>query len=135
MKRSASPAWSPPDSSTVEDTAMSSPSVCALRSIALKVPDLGRAEQFYTNVWHLDVAARTPDTLYLRGTGSDHHVLALHAGGAVPQVLHVTLRARSAGALDVIPGAVVAAGGTVLESRSAARDAGGGERIVVRDPD
>jgi catechol 2,3-dioxygenase len=114
---------------------MSSPTVCALRSIALEVPDLARAEAFYTDVWHLAVAARTSDAIYLRGTGSDHHLVALHAGGAVPQVLHVTLRARSASALDAIAHAIPETGGSVIHARSAADDPAGGERVVVRDPD
>ena len=114
---------------------MSSPTVCALRSIALKVPDLSRAEAFYTDIWHLDVVARTDDAIYLRGTGADHHLVALHAGGAAPQVLHVTLRARSADALDAIARAAVEAGGALVQPRSPARDPAGGEHVVVRDPD
>jgi len=99
------------------------------------VPDLARAEVFYTNVWHLDVVARTDDAIYLRGSGADHHLVSLHAGGATPQVLRVTLRARSAEALDAIARAATEARGTVVQSRSAAVDPAGGERIVVRDPD
>jgi len=114
---------------------MSSAVVCALRSIALRVPDLARAEVFYTNVWHLDVVARTDDAIYLRGSGADHHLVSLHAGGATPQVLRVTLRARSAEALDAIARAATEARGTVVQSRSAAVDPAGGERIVVRDQD
>ena len=107
----------------------------ALRSIALNVPDLARAEDFYTRVWHLDVAARTADAVYLRGTGADHHLVALHAGGAVPQMLHVTLRARTWDALDAIAQAVRSAGGTVVAERGDAPDPAGGQRIVVRDFD
>ena len=114
---------------------MSSPSICAVRSIALKVPDLARAETFYTGVWHLDVVDRGHGAIYLRGTGPDHHLVALHAGGDVPQVLHVTLRARSAAALDAIAKAAVSAGGTVLQARRNVDDPAGGEHVVVRDPD
>jgi len=114
---------------------VSSAVVCALRSIALRVPDLARAEAFYTAVWHLDVAARTDDAIYLRGTGADHHLVSLHAGAPAPQVLRVTLRARSAEALDAIARASTEAGGSVVQSRSAAVDPAGGERILVRDPD
>ena len=49
--------------------------VSALRSVALTVPDLLQAEKFYTEVWHLEVAARTPDAIYLRGTGADSFIL------------------------------------------------------------
>ena len=59
---------------------MNSPWIAGLRSVALNVPDLAAAEAFYTRIWQLDVAARGDGALYLRGTGSDHHLLALHAG-------------------------------------------------------
>ena len=65
---------------------MSSPTIEALRSVALNVPDLARAESFYTQVWNLQVALRGDDAVYLRGSGSDHHLLALHPGGEAPQI-------------------------------------------------
>ena len=71
---------------------MSSPWISGLRSVALDVPDLARAEDFYTRVWHLQVAARTDDALYLRGTGADHHLLALHRGGTACAIRHVDSR-------------------------------------------
>lgn len=92
---------------------MTSPWIGALRSVALEVPDLAKAEDFYVRVWHLSVAARAPGALYLRGSGDDHHLLALHAGD-VPRVRHVTLRARDAQALRSIEQAAWAAGGRVL---------------------
>jgi len=106
-----------------------------LRSVALTVPDLAAAETFYTRVWHLEVAARSTDTLYLRGTGDDHHLLALQAGGAVPQVQHVTLRARDASALAAIERAAVEAGGRVLQRTAPVSDPAGGTGLLLRDPD
>jgi catechol 2,3-dioxygenase len=50
---------------------------------------IDRAERFYTSVWGLEVVAREQDSVYLRATGSDHHVVALHAS-ARPE-----LRARN----------------------------------------
>jgi catechol-2,3-dioxygenase len=50
--------------------------------VALTVPDLAAAEAFYTGTWRLEVAARGDGALYLRGSGSDHHLLALHAAAA-----------------------------------------------------
>ena len=94
---------------------MSSPWIEGLRSVALNVPDLAQAEAFYTAVWRLDVAHRSEGkALYLRGTGSDHHLLALYAGGPVPQLRQVTLRARSAEALQAVAEAVPRAGGSIV---------------------
>lgn len=115
---------------------MSSPWITALRSVALNVPDLGKAEDFYTRVWHLTVVDRTDDALYLRGTGADHHLLSLHASSSdIPQIRHVTLRARTLEALDAIALATISSGGTVLQAQAALDTPGGGRGLMLRDPD
>lgn len=115
---------------------MSSPWIAALRSVALNVPDLAKAEDFYTKVWNLAIVARTDDGLYLRGTGADHHLLSLHASSNdVPQIRHVTLRARTAEALDAIAQATVQAGGSLLHALAALDIPGGGVGLTLRDPD
>jgi catechol 2,3-dioxygenase len=112
-----------------------SPWIVGLRSVALEVPDLRRAEQFYTEVWNLQVALRRDDALYLRGSGSDHHLLALHAGGDVPRIRKVTLRAHDAAALEAVAAAVPRAGGRIL-SPIARLDGepAGGIGLAFRDP-
>lgn len=109
--------------------------VSALRSVALTVPDLAQAEAFYTRVWHLDVAARTADALYLRGTGADHHLLALHQAPGPARIRNVTLRARHRQALDEVALAAVTAGGRVLEPVGPVLEPGGGTAVTVRDAD
>lgn len=112
---------------------MKSPWIQSLRSVSVTVPDLVAAERFYTQVWHLDVAARGDKALYLRGSGADHHLLALHERPGTPQLNHVTLRARSAQALAAVSEATPAAGGTVEQSIGPAPDPSQGQRIMVRD--
>ena len=114
---------------------MKSPWIQALRSVALTVPDLAAAEHFYTQVWHLAVAARADDVLYLRGSGTDHHLLALHAAPGQPQLRHVTLCARSAEALAAIAQAARAAGGTLEQGPSLATGPAGGQHLLIRDAD
>ena len=114
---------------------MSSPWIAGLRSVALNVPDLAAAEKFYTEVWHLEVAHRKDNAIYLRGSGSDHHLLALYAGGAVPQLRQVTLRARSAEALQAVAEAVPRAGGTIVSPIAAlTKNPAGGTGLTLRDP-
>lgn len=115
---------------------MSSQLIEALRSIALEVPDLDRAEAFYTRTWNLAVAERTGDALYLRGTGSDACLLALHRGaGELPRIRHVTLRARSEQALREVERRTVAAGGRILQPPApVADDPAGGQALLLRDP-
>ncbi|MEY4644712.1 MAG: hypothetical protein RLZZ596_1543 [Pseudomonadota bacterium] len=109
--------------------------VSALRSVALTVPDLLQAEKFYTEVWHLEVAARTPDAIYLRGTGADHHLLALHHALGPARIRHVTLRARSRAALDEVAHLVRRHGGEVLQAVSEIEEPGGGEAVTIADAD
>lgn len=109
--------------------------VSALRSVALTVPDLALAEQFYTQTWHLNVAARTADALYLRGTGADHHLLALHQAAGPARIRNVTFRARHRGALDEVAQQAVAAGGRVLQPVGPVQEPGGGTAITVSDAD
>lgn len=114
---------------------MSSPWIEALRSVALNVPDLARAEAFYTQVWQLEVAHRKDNAVYLRGSGTDHHLLALYAGGALPQIRQVTLRARSAQALEQIAQAVPRAGGSIVSPIAPlAKNPAGGTGLTLRDP-
>jgi catechol 2,3-dioxygenase len=109
--------------------------VSALRSVALNVPDLAAAESFYTTVWHLQVAARGDGAIYFRGTGSDHHLLALHQAEGPAQIRCVTLRARSRSALDVVASAALSAGGKVLQPVAQLNEPGGGVGVTVADPD
>jgi catechol 2,3-dioxygenase len=109
--------------------------ISALRSVALHVPDLAVAESFYTTIWHLEVVARTDSAIYLRGTGADHHVLALHQGTEEAQIRYVTLRARDASALDTVALAAVQAGGQVLQAKAPVSEPGGGMAVIVADPD
>ncbi len=112
-----------------------SPWIEGVRSVALHVPDLAVAETFYTQTWNLEVAARTESALYLRGTGMDAYLLALHQGSGVPQIRQVTLRARSRAALDVIASQVVQAGGQVLQgSHALTKDPAGGTGLKFQDP-
>jgi catechol 2,3-dioxygenase-like lactoylglutathione lyase family enzyme len=115
---------------------MTSPWIEGLRSVALNVPDLAKAEAFYTQVWHLEVAQRGEGVIYLRGSGSDAYLLALHAGGPAPQIRHVTLRARSEDGLRAVAAHVGSAGGTLVRDVSpVAGDPAGGIGLVLRDPD
>jgi catechol-2,3-dioxygenase len=109
--------------------------VAALRSVALNVPDLTAAEHFYTSVWHLQVAARGDGVVYFRGTGADHHLLALHQAAGPAKIRCVTLRARHQSALEVVASAALAAGGKVLQHVAQLNEPGGGTAVTVADSD
>ena len=107
--------------------------VSHLRSVALNVPDLAVAEAFFTEVWHLDVVAQGPDGTYLRGTGTDHHLISLHAHTGQASVRHVSLRVHSAQALEKASQVALKSGGRVLGPVAALSDPAGGMGLSVVD--
>lgn len=107
--------------------------VKSLRDIAIGVPDLDAAVQFYTQTWNLALVARTEDAAYLRGTGAAHHILALHRS-TQPEVRMVTFDVASVETLAAIVSSVPEHGGTVLLSQHEVQEPGGGVAVVVRDP-
>jgi catechol 2,3-dioxygenase-like lactoylglutathione lyase family enzyme len=112
---------------------MASPLVNGLRSVEIGVPDVAAAERFYTGTWNLAVAARTAKTVYLRGTGPQHHLISL-AESATPEVLAITLNAPSRSEIAALATSVPANGGTILRAPGAVDEPGGGYGIVFRDP-
>ena len=108
------------------------PDVTAIRSVDLVVPDLVRAETFYTAAWGLEVTERRRGAAYLRATGDDHHVLALHQG-ASPALRSTTFRAVTRDALDAIAAATIEAGGSVLAAPAPLDEPGGGAAITIQD--
>ena len=109
--------------------------IAGLRSVALNVPDLAFAEEFFTDVWRLDIAHRRPGVIYLCGTGEDDHLLALHEKPGPAQIRHVSLRARHAQALNTIAQSAVRHGGRVVQSPGEAADPSGGIAVQVADAD
>ena len=105
----------------------------SLRSVEIGLPDVAAVEKFFIETWHLDVAARTSETVYLRGTGSDHHLLSI-SRSEVPMLLAITLKATSSKALDAIAELTIQHGGRILESKYAVNDPSGGEAITIQDP-
>jgi catechol 2,3-dioxygenase-like lactoylglutathione lyase family enzyme len=87
--------------------------VVAIRSVEFGVPDIDRAEGFYTHLWGLRVAARRDGLVYLRATGRDHHVLALRPHPSA-EILSISFRVRDKETLDHIAHAVTGANGRLI---------------------
>src|SRR3974390_3179389 len=56
---------------------MTSARVTGLRSVELGAPALERTAEFYRDIWGLEDVLATGDTIHMRGTGAEHHVLTL----------------------------------------------------------
>jgi catechol 2,3-dioxygenase-like lactoylglutathione lyase family enzyme len=104
-----------------------------LRSIAIGVTDPEAAERFYTGTWNLETVARSADAVYLRGSGSFHHVLSLHRA-AQPEVRNVSFSVAAAADLETIAACTVAAGGRLLAGPHEVDEPGGGSAVVIADP-
>jgi catechol-2,3-dioxygenase len=57
---------------------MKTPTVRGVRSIEIEMSDPERAADFYTRVWNLKEIERKGGSIYFRGTGAYHHILAIH---------------------------------------------------------
>jgi catechol 2,3-dioxygenase len=106
--------------------------VTGLRSVDLIVPDLAAATAFYTDIWGLAVADRGEGIVWLRGTGPDAHLLALHAGDA-PAIRSMTFRVAAHADPDARAAAMVARGATPATPNRSADEPGGGTIVAVRD--
>lgn len=107
--------------------------ITGLRSVNLTVPDLAAAIAFYTSVWGLELADKTDGSAWLRATGSDPHVLALHAGIA-PDIQSMTFRLADETDPAALCAAAVTHGGTLLYPARPADENGGGTIAAFRDP-
>jgi catechol 2,3-dioxygenase len=114
---------------------MTEPRVLALHSIDLGVADPAAAASFFTDVWGLAPVAGG-DATYLRGTGPNHHILALHRRPRA-EILRINLLAADRAAVDALQ-AKIAAGAaahtiTDLTAPAPLTGPGGGYGFALRD--
>jgi catechol 2,3-dioxygenase len=104
----------------------------ALRSVDLEVPDLAAAVEFYTAVWALEAVDQAGESVWLRGTGTDPHLLALHAA-ARPAIRSMTFRAAPNTDLHAAGAAMLANGATLVHDARALDEHGDGTALAARD--
>ena len=106
-----------------------------LRSVDLGVRDLDATKAFYEAVWGLREVSREGDSLYMRATGSDHHVLALHQRPR-SQLMSINLAAPDRAAVDALYAHAVGLGANVVGAPQVlAKVAGGGYGFQVKSPE
>jgi catechol 2,3-dioxygenase-like lactoylglutathione lyase family enzyme len=109
--------------------------VTGLRSVELGVPDLDKAAEFYRNVWGLEDVVSTGDTLHLRGTGAEHHVLTLRQRPKAA-FLGVHFAAANHAAVNKLHDQAKAHGAKIEGAPAALpRDEGGGYGFAMRSPE
>lgn len=108
--------------------------ITGLRGVDLGVPDVGSHVRFYTDVWHLSAAAERNGSVYLRGTGAYHHILALHPRPRA-ELLCINLAAAGREAVDAVHARVKAAGVPRADAPAPVAEPGGGYGFAFMDPE
>ena len=108
--------------------------VCGLRSVQFGVVDLDHALDFFTRVWGLSIVATRSGLAYLRATGPEHHVVALH-NRPKTEALRIDMRAPGPADVDAIHARLVGRGAKGLTSPAMVEEDGRGYGFSVRDPD
>jgi catechol-2,3-dioxygenase len=109
--------------------------VTGLRNVELGVPDLDKAAAFYRDVWGLEDVVSTGDTVHMRGTGAEHHVLTLRQRPKA-SFLGVHFAATNHEAVNKLHDQVKAHGATITAAPgSLPRDEGGGYGFAMRSPE
>ena len=108
--------------------------ITGLRGVDLGVRDVAASARFYSDTWRLGVVAERNGSVYLRGSGAYHHVLALHPRAA-PQLLCINLAANDRAAVDRLHAGVQAAGATRVDAPARITEPGGGYGFTFMDPE
>lgn len=114
---------------------MSKASAYGIRSVELAVRDLEATKAFYEAQWGLREVARENGSLYMRATGKDHHVLAIHQAPRA-RLMSINLGAKSRADVDALHAQASALGATVLDApHELAAIAGGGYGFALQSPE
>ena len=109
--------------------------VTGLRSVELGVADLDKSAAFYRDVWGLEQVVSSGDTIHMRGTGGEHHVLTLRQRPKAT-FLGVHFAAANNEAVNKLHDQVKAHGATIVSAPAALpRDDGGGYGFALRSPE
>jgi catechol 2,3-dioxygenase len=106
-----------------------------VRSVELGVRDLEKTAAFYCDIWGLEEACSDGDTIHLRGTGPEHHVLTLRQRSKT-SLLALHFAAAGRAAVDQLYAKAKGHGCTIeRDPMELAVSAGGGYGFGLRTPD
>jgi catechol-2,3-dioxygenase len=109
--------------------------VTHLRRVGITAPDPEGLAQFYEEVWGLTISDRREGTVYLRGTGGEHHLLVI-SPGAQSSVQLVGLGLADPDAVDAMAARLAEAPDVrLLSEPRELNEPGGGYAVRLADPD
>ena len=106
--------------------------ITGIRSVDFTVADLGAAIAFYTEVWALTLVDRMAHVAWLRGTGADPHILALHLGQG-SAIRSMTYRVAGDALFSELAVSLKRGGATAIERVGTLDEPGSGRALVARD--
>jgi len=113
---------------------MANANVSRLRGIALGGPEATGAKSFYTEGWGLEVVHEDNGAVYLRGSGAEHHILALH-DSKTKGIVHIDLATGDEAGLGALHDQLQGDGTSLVEPRAPLKTPGGGTGFGLVDPD
>lgn len=105
-----------------------------LRSVSLKVPDPLASKDFYDEVWGLSTVETDTDRYWLRGTGTQHHVLRLERA-SVNALGAISFAVGTPREVDDAARQLEKLGIPVFLAPGFLEDAGGGYGVQFIDPE
>lgn len=109
--------------------------VTHLRGVELTDPDPGQIAGFYERIWGLQRVDAAGPSVYLRGTGQEHHILTVHAGEQTT-VRGFRLGLADRGAVDAAARNLAARPDTrIVAGPGPLASPGGGYGLRIVDPD
>jgi catechol-2,3-dioxygenase len=108
--------------------------VRGLRSLNIGVVDLDRTVRFFTQIWGLSTVSTADGVAYLRASGPDHYVIALHSRLRT-EVLRIDLRAASTDEIGEMHARLANRGAAGLTAPAELQECGGGYGFSVCDPE
>ena len=108
--------------------------VRGVRSVEIELGDPERAAEFFSRVWQLSEVERRDGSIWFRGTGAYHHILAVHPARSGSAIRRIVFDAANADTVRALHGAVSGAG-CASEAPHALKGPGGGMGFGFADPE
>ena len=113
---------------------MNQAQINGLRSIELGVHDLKKSAEFYRRVWALEDVSAEGDTIHMRGTGREHHVITLRERPRAG-LLGVHFSAADRATVDALHAQAKAMGAKAGDAGALEKSSGGGYGFRVGTPE